>query len=147
MKTFTGCFLIGIALFMTLGFFTSTSDPDPMVEAIAVFVGVILPLASGAYLLWSQRKDGQRLVSSRQALSNQTLYAEIFALASRESGRLTVFDVVKHLGLDIARAEQALDEMALKQLAEHQLTDDGLLVYVFRDSLLSKDRPRAIEDF
>lgn len=145
-KGTTGYLLIGLALFMLLGF---TRAHVQGVSALMTFlIAVVLPAAGGGYLLLASSNQNKQIVANKARLGQKTLESEIIKLARRAQGRLTVIEVMSELGVDKDQAEQALDSLAQQKYADYEVTDSGLLVYTFAELQLldEKNRSRSIED-
>ena len=61
-------------------------------------------------------------------------------LAEERGGRLTVIEVVGELGLGADESEAAFAQLLTEGMADVEVTDSGLTVYVFRDILRLKDK-------
>jgi hypothetical protein len=59
--------------------------------------------------------------------------AEVFRLAKRYNGVLTVSDVVTELGLDPEEAERLLQRVTDSQRVDMRVDADGVVRYVFRE--------------
>lgn len=145
---------LGIALMiigglMGLGFTQASLSQGPFVIFLSLCLTVFLPLGGGFYLLRAAHNDSKNVQQKRSQLAQKTLQAEILKLAAQNQGRLTVLEVTQAFALTQEQAEQALDNLALDHLAEHQLTDDGLLVYTFPEvqQLAQKHQSKSIEEF
>ena len=64
-------------------------------------------------------------------------------LAGRHAGRLTAVEVAGELAVSPAAAEEALHALALRKVADLQVTDSGVLVYVFHDVLHASEKDQA----
>ena len=60
--------------------------------------------------------------------------AEILRLAMRQQGRLTAVEVASALALPGDEAKNALDALVTREVADLEVTDDGVLVYTFHDA-------------
>ncbi len=149
MKQAGGIVLIALGLMMGLGFTQAQMTQSAMVIFMTFCIAVLVPLGSGSYLLWSARQQSKSLGASKSGLAAKTLQAEILRLAAENQGHLTVLDVTQAFALESEQAEAALDALALKKLAEIQLTDDGLLVYTFPEvqQMAHKHQAKRLEDF
>ncbi len=146
-KTTQGAILIGVALFMLMGFFNA-SLASPMVALMAFLIAIALPGGIGSYLLYSGLQSKSALSNQKAALGRRTLEAEILSFARQHRGQLTVIEVVSHFALDKAQAESVLDSLAQQGYADYEITDSGLLVYTFHElqRLGDKTQSRRIED-
>jgi predicted transcriptional regulator len=61
----------------------------------------------------------------------ESMEKRIMQLAMQKGGKLTVPEVVVDSNLDIEAAQQTLDELARKGMAGVEVTDSGVIVYVF----------------
>ena len=142
-----GIGLIVVALFMLLGFLRADAG-GAGATAIAVVIAVVLPAVGGAALLRAHFGSARTLASRRDQLRQQTLDAEVLRLAGRHGGRLTVVEVVTELGVSDAAAKETLDGLMMRELAEIEITDSGMLVYRFGDveRLPDKGSSRGVLD-
>ncbi len=132
-KAFGGGALLLVAGLMLWGFFRSGLNPWAPATLIAVLIAVVIPAAAGSYLLAIALGAGRRIAQRQEDLRLQTLEAEILRLATRKGGKLTSVEVTAELAVDKASADKALDALAVRELAEMELTDAGNLVYSFRN--------------
>jgi hypothetical protein len=118
------------------------------VTAIALVIGAGLPAAGGVALLRGHFGAGRALALRRDQLRRQTLDSEVLRLAGRRSGKLTVVEVVTELGVSTEDAKESLDGLMMRELAELEITDAGMLVYRFREveQLRDKERSRGLLD-
>ena len=54
-------------------------------------------------------------------------------MAARHEGRLTVVEVAGELAVPTTTAEELLNELIARELADIEITESGLLVYAFHD--------------
>ena len=147
-RLFGGGALLLVALFMLIGFLRSDVDPSAPATFIALLIGVGIPVGAGAALIVGQlRKTGagaQRL----ERLRRESQLAEVLRLAAARAGRLTVVEVVTELAISPENAKEVLDLLMVRDLADIEVTESGVLVYVFRDVrlLAEKQRSRGILD-
>lgn len=130
-KLIAGSALVLISLFMLLGSFTTAGRVSGPAFVMVFLITVLLPALGGGYLLYSHWRDKNRLQQSKSALSDATLEAEILRLAGTQEGKLTALEVAREFVLELPEAERILDAMALKKLADYEITDSGLIVYHF----------------
>jgi hypothetical protein len=128
-----GLALIALALFMLLGFVSSDAERAAGTTIIALLLTVALPAGAGIYLLRGRSRGGARLAERREVLRRQTLASELVRLAAAHDGKLTSIEVVRELAVPVEEAEEALRDLALRGVAEPEVTDSGLLVYAFHD--------------
>ena len=141
-KPIIGGVLLTIAAFMLLGFvsggFTLTATT---IAALLISVGI--PAAGGAYLIRQHFGGERRLESRREALRIDTMLAEVLRMAGRHDGRLTVVEVAGELAVRPEEAKALLDELMARELADIEITEDGLLVYRFSDVQQLADKAEA----
>lgn len=149
MQKAAGIALMILGALMALGFTQASLSQGPLVIFLSLCLTVLLPLGGGFYLLKQSNTQDKSILASKSQLAQKTLQAEILRLAAQQQGRLTVLEVTQAFALSHEQAEAALDELALSKMAEHQLTDDGLLVYTFPEiqQLAHKNQAKAIEEF
>jgi hypothetical protein len=111
----------------------------------ALLVAVVLPIAGGIALL---RGMGSGDVARRARLRQQTIEAEVMKLAIQQRGKLTALEVATALALPEDETKVALDSMVERELADIEITDEGVIVYTFQSAkqLGSKDTSRGILD-
>ena len=90
-------------------------------------------LAAGAGVLVHRVSETQR--EERRAALISTLQLPVLQLATRCGGRLTVTRVAAELGWTLARAEKVLRSLEDGFRVTSEVTDDGLIVYEFREIL------------
>lgn len=149
MQKATGIALMTLGGLMALGFTQASLSQGPLVIFLSLCITVFLPLGGGFYLLKQSNTQNKSLLASKSQLAQKTLQAEILRLAATQQGRLTILEVTQAFALSAEQAEAALDALALDQVAEHQLTDDGLLVYTFPgiQQQAHKNQAKRIEEF
>lgn len=127
-----GGMLLLVAAFMLLGYFRAGAGTDGGTLA-ALLIGVLLPAGIGIALLTGRLRAGRASFARLAALREQTLVAEVLKLAAGAGGRVTVVELVQALALPHDEAEQLLTRLAIEGRAEVEITDAGLLVYLFPD--------------
>ncbi|NEQ52966.1 MAG: hypothetical protein F6K11_22970 [Leptolyngbya sp. SIO3F4] len=133
-KLLGGIGLLGLSGFMLLGFAKANlSDQSTAVKAITFGIGVGLPLAGGIGLVRSHRQDQKRIAANQSKAQLRTLQSDILKLAKVNQGKLTEIEVISELGIEQAVVNKALTKLCQQDLAEIEMTDSGLLVYVFPD--------------
>ena len=90
----------------------------------------LLALGTGVLLLLRQRSD-----RSRQLPEGLTPETRVYQLAAKHHGRVTVSDLVVHLGMPSTAAEQLLQSMVDNQRIRMEVLDDGRVVYEFGELL------------
>lgn len=125
-----GWLLLALAAFMFLGYLgAGISGPSAIA---ALFLVVVLP-AVGGIMLIRGGKAGRALTSRREELRRDTLQSEMLRLAGQHGGRITIIEAVSALAITPEEAKDALDGLAVRGLADFEVTDSGIVVYVFRD--------------
>jgi hypothetical protein len=129
-----GSALIGLSLFMLLGFTQAKLPPSPIVKLLTFGIAVALPMGTGVGLLYSQFQPKQNyLKTRRKELQARTIQAEILKLAIVHNGKLTAVEVIAGLGITSDLATQHLNLLTHQNLAELEITESGTLVYTFQD--------------
>ena len=141
-----GIALLALALFMGVGFLLSGADPFALRTLFALFIAAGLPAAGGGLLLAHRFGAGRRIAHRREDLRRDTLEAEILKMAGRHGGRLTAVEVAGELAVPTTTAEELLNELMAREMAEIEVTDSGLLVYSFHDvrHLSEKEAARGL---
>ena len=137
-----------IALFMLLGFARSSVQMSAPAGLVALLLTVGLPAAAGAALVMGHFRARGQLTGRKAQLRQQTLEAEIIGAAERHGGKLTVVEVVRDLAVTSEDAQEALNALHTRELAEIEMTESGMLVYAFRDvqGLKDKESSRGLLD-
>jgi hypothetical protein len=117
---------------MLVGFARSGAALLNPTALIAVLITVVLPAAGGVALL--RGAFGRGPTDRMRQLRQQTIEAEVLKFAMQQQGRLTSVEVASRLGLTTEDAKQALDEMVRREVAELEISEEGLLVYTFHDA-------------
>ena len=127
-----GVVLLVVSALMLLGFMRSGASLFSPTAMFAVLLSVGLPGIAGFTLLRSSLSGSPR--SRMQALRQQTIEAEILKLAMLHQGRLTAVEVESVLALPPGEAKASLDALVQREVADLEVTDDGVLVYTFHDA-------------
>lgn len=143
MKTIGGLGLIGLALFMLLGFINADLEMGFFVTLLTLLIAVGIPLAGGVYLIATKRWEAGRLAARKISLADKTMRSEVLRLAQAKGGKLTVVELVGEFSLDQEEAKALLSSLAGQGLAELEITESGLIVYSFPDLLNLPDKPKA----
>jgi hypothetical protein len=144
-RKWAGYGLLALASFMFIGFLGSSRSLASPSTIVALAIVVLLPAISGIALLRGiGRGDKARYDRLRQA----TIEAEVMKLAIAESGKLTAIEVATQLSLQEDEAKRALDSMVEREIADIEITDDGVLVYTFDSAkrIGGKETSRGILD-
>ena len=141
-----GFTLLAVALFMVVGFLRADVNPAALRTMVALLIGAGLPAVGGSWLLARHFGAGRRIGRRRDELRRDTLEAEILKMAARHGGRITVVEVAGELAVPTGTAEELLNELMRRELAEIEITDSGLLVYAFHDlrHLSEKESARGL---
>lgn len=135
------------------------TQPPVYAGLIVFFGGVML---AGAYLAWRMlaprpatsgaarpgSHDGarqRRPAEEPAARTEADRERRVLRLAEKERGRLTVPETAARCGLTVEEARATLDRLVLHEVAELQVTDAGVLVYVFRGFLTDRQKARATD--
>ena len=140
-RLFGGLGLIGLALFMLIGFFAA--DVGGMAAIIALGITVVLPGVAGAALIRRHLRGGTGLSERRNDLRQQTLEAELLRLSGVKGGKLTIVEAVSELAITPEEAKHALDELSRRGLADFEVTDSGVIVYAFHDVQHLSEKSKA----
>ncbi|MCC7495685.1 MAG: hypothetical protein IT204_25265 [Fimbriimonadaceae bacterium] len=119
---------------------------------LIVFFGLLL--VCGVVLAWAMFRAQKASVAAGGggAPTNPPRRTEadyerlVLRLAEEEHGRLTVPETAARCDITIAEAKAALDRLVLMKVATIQVTQSGVLVYVF-PGLLSDDDKAGSTDF
>jgi hypothetical protein len=144
----SGVALIGVSLFMLLGFFSSGAAMSLPVAGLTLLVGVGIPGGAGVLLIRSYFRRRAGFLEHRERLRLETQGSEIVRLAARNAGKLTVVEIVAELALDSESAEAVLQRLVEQGVADIEITESGVLVYTFPDvqRLPEKERSKGILD-
>jgi hypothetical protein len=135
--------LILLSLFMLIGFLVSDAAIGAPVAIAALLITVALPATAGVALASGHFRTRGRLARRREELRQQTIESEILRLAGQRGGRLTAVEVATDMAISPEAAKEALDSLALRELAELEITDSGVVVYAFHDVRHLHEKPRA----
>jgi hypothetical protein len=127
-----GIVLLVIAALMLLGFARSSASLASPTALFALALVVILPAVGGIALL--RGSLGGNSATRMAQLRQQTIDAEILRVAMERGGRLTAVEVATSLGLGAGDAKAALDDLVQRQLAELEVSDEGVLIYTFHEA-------------
>ena len=144
-----GSALIGLSLFMLLGFTKAKLHTSRMVKVFTFGMVVVLPLGTGVGLIYGHYGPNKKYLNlRRKEWQVRTIQSEILKLAIAHKGKLTAVEVVAELGIDLASATQHLKLLTHQDLAELHITESGTLVYAFHDiqALSEKMTSRRISD-
>jgi len=128
---------------MVLGFLAGDTDPSAPATIVAILISVGIPGATGAWLVARHFGAGRQISARKERLKQDTLEAEVLRMAGRNKGRLTAIEVAGELAVPTTTAEEVLNELMARELADIEITESGLLVYAFRDVMLLSEKDRA----
>lgn len=142
-----GIALLFLAAFMTIGLLAGGGAAQSV--GLRLFVAgltIVLPGAVGISLIRKHLGHTPLLSRGRTDLKRLTQSSEIMKLAERKGGRLTVVEVIAETALPAETVETMLGDFVAQGLAEPEVTDKGLMVYVFHDvqQLRDKDKSRGL---
>ena len=143
MGKFAGIALLVLSLFMLLGFFRSDAPLTSPATIAALFIAVGLPALGGILLTTNRFGRGKRLAERREQLRQQTFESEILRLAGQRQGRLTAVEVMTEFAITLDQANALLESLVVRDLADLEVTDSGVVVYAFHDVQHLADKPRA----
>ncbi len=133
MRPIAGFALVGVSIFMLLGFLNAELTGSALNTLLTLLVAVGIPGAAGGTLLYQHFSRGKKLAGSRDQLKRQTQESELLRLAGKFGGRLTVVEVVREMAVTHAEAEELLRSLQVRGFTEIEITDSGMLVYRFSD--------------
>jgi hypothetical protein len=142
-KLYGGLLLLGLSLFMLVGFVKAGADGITTAEAIAFLICVVLPGFAGIKYLRDHFGRDQRIEANKADLRQRTLAAEVLKLAGSHGGKLTIIEVVQATAVTPDEAKLVLDNLARDGFADFQVTDAGVVVYDFQDIRRLGDKSEA----
>jgi hypothetical protein len=135
--------LMLLSLFMLVGFLGSNAALSAPATLAALLITVALPAAGSVALASGHFRGRGRIARRRDELRRQTIESEILRLAGQRGGRLTAIEVASDMAISPEAAKEALDSLALRELAEIEITESGVLVYAFHDVRHLGEKPHA----
>jgi hypothetical protein len=159
------CSLATLAALMSEAGSGGDGTTQPAVYAASIVL-VLAGIACGGYMLWQglKRRPAEAPTSASGQSTGGTARSgpattgtaspdpdaererRILQFAEAEHGRVTVAEVATHCGVTVAQAKADLDRLVQQQVAELQVTERGVLVYVF-PGFLSDDEKKSAHDF
>lgn len=130
MGRIAGWLLLALAAFMFVGYLGA--DVSGPAAIAALIIAVALPAAGGIALIRGGSVGG-KLTARREELRRDTLQSEMMRLAVQHQGRITIVEAVAALAISPEEAKDVLDALAVQGLADFEVTDSGVVVYVFHD--------------
>jgi hypothetical protein len=141
-KVLGGAALLLVAVLMFAGFLRSGASVAPAtIFALLITVGV--PAAAGVWLITSHFRRDRKLAGRRDELRQRTLEAEVLRLAGARGGKLTVVEMVSELAVSPEEAKTTLEALAIRGLAEVEVTESGVLVFAFHDIQHLGEKPQS----
>lgn len=128
-KRIWGIVLVAFAAFMLIGF---VQDPDLAGALIVAF------FAAGGGLLY---RAGKADAEHARAATLGRMQIPVLDLA-QEDGRLTATEVASRLGWTIPQAKAVLDSLEDGLRVWSVPSEEGVMVYEFREVIHDPDRPR-----
>jgi hypothetical protein len=128
---------------MLLGFVRSDAALSAPATIAALLITVGLPAAGGILLMNPRFTRGRQLAARREQLRQQTFESEILRLAAQRDGRLTTVEVMTEFAIPQDQANALLESLLVRELADIEITDSGVVVYAFHDVRHLGDKPRA----
>ena len=127
-----GIALLVIAALMLLGFARSSASLTSPTAMFALLLVVVMPAVGGIALL--RGSLGRNSTTRMAQLRQQTIDAEILRVAMGRGGRLTAVEVASTLGLAADESKAALDDLVQRQVADLEVSDEGVLIYTFHEA-------------
>lgn len=140
--------LLLLSLFMLAGFLQSDAARTAPATLAALLITVGVPMVGGLALAAGHFGGRGRLARRREELRQQTIESEILRLAARHDGKLTAVEVASEMALAPEAAKDALDALAVREHADLEITESGVIVYSFHDvrHLNQKSRAKGVLD-
>ena len=132
--------LIGVALFMAIGFAVSDATRSLGTTIATLLIAVGIPAGAGLALIQSHYQGRRLLTADRAELRLQTWESELVKLAAERGGKLTVVEAVAATGLRAPQVEEAFRSLTQQGVADIDVTDSGMLVYRFPDVQLMGEK-------
>ena len=133
--------LYALAGFLLLGFLQSNVGISAA-SIIALALGVVLPAGVATRMLLRPGAE-QRLEQRQHDLRMRTVEAEILRISKAHDGKVTLIEIVSELAVSPEDAKAAVDSLVRQELGDIEITDSGVLVYVFRDIRHLHEKPQA----
>lgn len=142
-RTVGGVALLLLSLFMLLGFLRSDAALSAPATVAALLITVALPGVGGIALMSGRFGRRKQLAERRDRLRQQTFESEILRLAAQRGGRLTVVEIMTEFAIPQDHANALLESLVVRELADIEVTDSGIVVYAFHDVKHLGDKTRA----
>lgn len=162
-----GCVGVGIALiggmFFAMFLVTLLTGGDGKTETgvlagLVVFFGGML--AAGLYIAWRMFRTRPARAAAGAGRpgtgagvpttppppqTDAERERRVLRFAERERGRVTVPEVATQCDMSLADSKATLDRLVLAEVAQIQVTQAGILVYVFPGFLSDEEKARATD--
>ena len=156
-----GCLTaVGAAIALVSAFFVAAAVVESATggdgkTSPGVYAGLIVffggTFIGGVYLVWRmlQKRPGTDDAGDRAAEqppappSEADRERQVLRFAEKEHGRVTIPEVAANCDMTIAEAKVTLDRLVTLQAASLQVTQSGILVYVFPGFMSDEDKARA----
>jgi hypothetical protein len=112
------------ALFLLLVLVPTEPDPSNPDGAKIVLVFALVMVATGGGWLWATRRRDSQLRGGYEEKA-------VLAVAARNGGRATVAQIALETQLSMEEAEEAINRLCRRNIAQPDLLDDGTVVYTF----------------
>lgn len=132
--------LIGVAVFMAIGFAVSSATRSLGTTIATLLIAVGIPAGAGLALIQSHYRNRRMLTADRAELRLQTWESELVKLAAERGGKLTVVEAVAATGLRAPQVDEAFRSLTQQGVADIDVTDSGMLVYRFPDVQLLEEK-------
>jgi hypothetical protein len=126
---------IGLFVFAAFMAIVGLSEGEAVPFMMALFAA-----GGGAMLQHSARTDRE----ARRDAILASLQLPVLQLAARHGGRLTVTRVAAEMGWTMPRAEKVLNAMDDGIRVNSEVTDEGVIVYEFRELLGAPEPPKEL---
>jgi hypothetical protein len=133
--------LYALALFLLVGFLGSDA-PFTAATLVALLLGVGLPAGVATRMLLN-KDDQQRRLQKQTELRFRTVEAEVLRIAKAHNGKLTIVEIVSELAITPEEAQAAVDSLVRQEVGDIEVTESGVLVYVFHDIKHLKEKHSA----
>jgi hypothetical protein len=142
------------AFFVAAAVVESASGGDGKTSP-GVYAGLIVffggTFVGGAYLVWRMLQKRPGIDGSGDPLADEPpappteadRERQVLRFAEQEHGRVTIPEVAAGCDMPIAEAKATLDRLVTLQAAGVQVTQSGVLVYVFPGFMSDEDKARA----
>jgi hypothetical protein len=139
-----GGLLVAVGTTMGCGLVAVSGNHAAGAIAGAFVFTSLAPVGTGIWLWRVARRRDRALAAGGE----QAERLRLLDLARKHGGHLTALEVMTLTGMELARAESALDDLCRAGLAEHRVADDGTMVYRVKGLLgaAEKERARSVLD-